>query len=151
MITAVNSRTRPGTEALKCQFVIIAKHPHEICTNYSNPIHHSSTVTCPERKWKLLSHVQHFATHGLYPARLLCPWTSPGKNTGVGSHSPLQGIFSNSGIETRSPTLQADSLLSQPPGKPITCLCYLEIFFCYSPLVPKCSCFCVSLKIWCKC
>ena len=25
--------------------------------------------------------------------RLLCPWNSPGKNTGVGSHSLLQGIF----------------------------------------------------------
>ena len=24
---------------------------------------------------------------------LLCPWTSPGKNTGVGSHPLLQGIF----------------------------------------------------------
>ena len=24
--------------------------------------------------------------HGLYPARLLCPWASPGKNTGVGCH-----------------------------------------------------------------
>ena len=31
--------------------------------------------------------------HGLYPARLLSPWDSPGKNTGRGSHSPLQGIF----------------------------------------------------------
>ena len=28
-------------------------------------------------------------THGLGPARLLCPWDSPGKNTGVGSHSLL--------------------------------------------------------------
>ena len=33
--------------------------------------------------------------HGLQPARLLCPWDSPGKNTGVGSLSLLQGIFSN--------------------------------------------------------
>ena len=24
--------------------------------------------------------------HGLQPARLLCPWDSPGKNTGVGCH-----------------------------------------------------------------
>ena len=24
--------------------------------------------------------------HGQYPARLLSPWTSPGKNTGVGCH-----------------------------------------------------------------
>ena len=31
--------------------------------------------------------------HGLYPARLLWSWNSPGKNTGVGIHSLLQGIF----------------------------------------------------------
>ena len=30
---------------------------------------------------------------GLQRARLLCPWDSPGKNTGVDSHSFLQGIF----------------------------------------------------------
>ena len=34
--------------------------------------------------------------------RLLCPWNSPGKNTGLGSHSFLEGIFltqgSNSGL-----------------------------------------------------
>ena len=31
--------------------------------------------------------------HGLQPTRLLYPWTSLGKDTGVGSHSLLQGIF----------------------------------------------------------
>ena len=30
---------------------------------------------------------------GLWPTRLLCLWNSPGKRTGVGSHSLLQGIF----------------------------------------------------------
>ena len=35
--------------------------------------------------------------YGLYPARLLCPWDSPGKNTGVGCHV-LQGIFLNQGL-----------------------------------------------------
>ena len=35
--------------------------------------------------------------HGLYPARLLWPWNSPGKNNGVGSHSLLQGIFLTQG------------------------------------------------------
>ena len=29
--------------------------------------------------------------HGLQPARLLCPWDSPGKNTGVGCRALLQG------------------------------------------------------------
>ena len=30
--------------------------------------------------------------HGLWPTRLLSPWNSPGKDTGVGSHSRLQGF-----------------------------------------------------------
>ena len=36
--------------------------------------------------------------HRLKPSRLLCPWNSPGKNTGVGSHSLLQGIFLTQGF-----------------------------------------------------
>ena len=35
--------------------------------------------------------------HGLQPTRLFCPWSSPCKNTGVGSHSLLQGIFLTQG------------------------------------------------------
>ena len=42
---------------------------------------------------------------------------SPGKNTGVESHS-LQGNLPNPGIKPRSPALQADFLPSEPPGKP---------------------------------
>ena len=33
----------------------------------------------------------------LQPTRLLCPWDSPGKKTGVGSHPLLQGIFPTQG------------------------------------------------------
>ena len=28
--------------------------------------------------------------HGPWPAKLLCPWDSPGKNTGIGCHFLLQ-------------------------------------------------------------
>ena len=31
--------------------------------------------------------------YGLQPTRLLCPWDTPGKNTGVGCHFLLQGVF----------------------------------------------------------
>ena len=41
--------------------------------------------------------LSNFASHGLQPARLLCPWNSLGKNTGVGCHPPLQGIFLTQG------------------------------------------------------
>ena len=34
-----------------------------------------------------------FQSHDLQPTRLLCPWNFSGNNTGVGSHSLLQGIF----------------------------------------------------------
>ena len=47
---------------------------------------------------------------------------SPGKNTVVGCHALLQGNLPSPRIEPRAPTLQADSLLSEPPGKPV-CVC----------------------------
>ena len=57
-------------------------------------------------------------SHGLKPAKLLCPWNSPDKNTGVGCHSLLQGIFlTDPGIKPGSPALQADSLLSESLDK----------------------------------
>ena len=49
--------------------------------------------------------------HGLQPAMLLCPWDSPDKDTGVGFHFLLQGIFLT---QESNPCLlcwQADSLL----------------------------------------
>ena len=41
--------------------------------------------------------------HGLWLARLLCPLNSPGKNTRVGSHSLLQGIFPTQGLNQGIP------------------------------------------------
>ena len=35
--------------------------------------------------------------HRLQPTRLLCPWDSPGKNTRVGCHALLHGIFLTQG------------------------------------------------------
>jgi len=43
---------------------------------------------------------------------------SPSKNTRVDCHAFLQGIFPPRGIEPKSPALQADSLLTEPPRKP---------------------------------
>ena len=41
-----------------------------------------------------------------------------GNSTGVDCHFLLQGNLPDPGIEPRSPTLQADALPSEPPGKP---------------------------------
>ena len=55
------------------------------------------------------------------PARLLCPWDFPGKNTGVGYRAFLQGIFLTQGL---NPCLlhllhwQVCFLSLVPPGKP---------------------------------
>ena len=46
--------------------------------------------------------------HGLYPARLFCPWNFPGKNTEMGCHFLIQGNFPIPGIKPESsisPTL----------------------------------------------
>ena len=45
---------------------------------------------------QLLTHVQVFCR--LQPARLLCPWDFLGKNSGVGCHFLLQGIFLTRGL-----------------------------------------------------
>ena len=58
-------------------------------------------------------------SHGLQPNRLLCPWNSPGKNTGVGYHSLLQGIFLTLFIEPMSlvsPALASKFYTTVPPG-----------------------------------
>ena len=52
---------------------------------------------------------------GLQPTRLLCPWDSPGKNTGVGCHSLLQGILQTQG--SNQGLLHFRQILSEPPGK----------------------------------
>ena len=53
----------------------------------------------------------------LQPARLLCPWNSPGQNIGVGSPSLLQGIFTQ---ELNPGLLHCRCILipSDPPGRP---------------------------------
>ena len=46
---------------------------------------------------EMLGRVWLFATLQTVTCQLLCPWNSPGKNTGVGSHSLLQGTFPTQG------------------------------------------------------
>ena len=55
---------------------------------------------------------------GLKLARLLCPWDSPGKYTGVGLPFPSPGDLCNPGIEPVSLALKMDSLITELPGKP---------------------------------
>ena len=56
--------------------------------------------------------------YGLQPARLLCPWGFSKQEYWSEQLFPSPGDLPNPGIEPSSPTLQADSLPSEPPGKP---------------------------------
>ena len=59
--------------------------------------------------------------HGLWPARLLCSWNFPGKNTGVGCRFLLQWIFQTQGLNLHLLCLlhwQADSLPLHHLGNP---------------------------------
>ena len=47
----------------------------------------------------LLSCVQLFVTSWTVAHQFLCPWNSPGKNIGMGSHSLLQEIFLTQGLD----------------------------------------------------
>ena len=107
------------------------------------PYHYEALVLRLVRegyKWKI-NYVEHvckvswfssvwfFATLCTVATRLLCPWDSPGKNTGGGCHALLQGIFPTQGSNPGLLRLfhwQADSIPQAPPGKPIythVCIC----------------------------
>ena len=68
---------------------------------------------------------------GLWPARLLCPWDSPGKNPGMGCHFPCKGIFPTQGMNLSLSHLPASAsrfLTTVPPGKPLDCFKYMFLF-----------------------
>ena len=78
---------------------------------------HQAQPLFPQR-WQVLSRVWFSATPRTVAARLLCPWDSSGKNTGVGCHALLQGIFPTQGLNLGLLYLlhrQADSLPLAPP------------------------------------
>ena len=57
-------------------------------------------------------------SHSVVSKSVTIGWNSPGQNTGVGSLSLLQEIFPTQGSNAGSLALQADSLQSEPQGKP---------------------------------
>ena len=56
--------------------------------------------------------------HGLKPARLLCPWDFPGKNTGVGCHFLFQGIFPTHKLNPSLFAIAREFFTTESPGKP---------------------------------
>ena len=66
----------------------------------------------------------------LQPSRLLCPRDSSDKNTGVGCHALLQGIFLTLGSNLHLLHWQAGSLPLAPPGKPRSLLVIIYMCVC---------------------
>ena len=77
---------------------------------------------------ELLSWPSSLRPHGLYPSpphpqpQLLCPGGFSGQEYWSGLPCLLPGDLPNPGMNPRSLTLQTDSFLSEPPGKPYTFL-----------------------------
>ena len=68
---------------------------------------------------QLLNCVQLFATPWSVAPRPNHLWEFSREEHWSGFPCPAPGDLPNPGIDTRSPTLQEDSLLSEPTGKPI--------------------------------
>ena len=82
-----------------------------------NPVWLVSPCTCAE----LLSPIWLFVTLWTMTCHDLCPWDSPGTNTGVGRHALLQGIFLTQGWEPTSlrfPALANGFFNIRASGKP---------------------------------
>ena len=78
---------------------------------------------------QVLSCVQPFVSYGLWPARLLCPWDSPGNNTWVDCHTHLQGLFLTQG------------------SNPVSCVsCIAVVFFTTEP--PRLNPVSYQHKVW---
>ena len=94
---------------LKCLFCELIPHPggkliflHSFCI----PV-------CRDANRCVLSHcscVWLFATSWTVAAGFLCPWDSPVKNTGVGCHALLQGIFPTQAEGIEPPSLMSPAL-----------------------------------------
>ena len=67
----------------------------------------------------VLSQVWLFATLCAVALQILCPWDSPGKNTGLGCHFLLQRIFPAQGLNPGLLHWQAGSSPTALAGKPI--------------------------------
>ena len=77
---------------------------------------HLPSIRWKKKKWKLLGCFR--LCDPMDPTRLLCPWDFPGKNTGVGCHSLLQGIFSNQGSNLGLPHCRQSLYLVSDQGSP---------------------------------
>ena len=124
---------------------------------------------------QMLSHVLLFATPWTVPTRILCPWGSPLKNTGVGCHFPPPWDLPDPRIESTSPAL-AGRLFTPSSTWEVTihairyqrlmrwyqnCWLHLQVVSCLSllvffdekkstPATSKNICLCLVSRLYCQ-
>ena len=87
----IGSRTQNGADTLEDSLTVPQRVKHKVTLGPSN-----STLRCV-----LLTHfscAQLFVTLWTIATRLLCPWDSPGQNTGVGCRALPEGFIPYSQI-----------------------------------------------------
>ena len=87
------------------------------CAGLAAPWHEGSYIL---EKWKLVTQsCPNLRLHGLRPVLLLCAMEFSRQEYWGGLPFPSPGDHPNLGIEPGSPALEADSLPTEPPGKPL--------------------------------
>ena len=92
----------------------------KLLTTLRNRIWHRDAMRFP-KKVKSLSRVWLFATPWTVAHQALPSMGFSRQEYWSGLPFPSPGDHPNPGIEPRSPTLEADALISEPPGKPKLC------------------------------
>ena len=122
-----------------CVYVCVCVCVYLVFIHYS---WHRAPKTLVKWKGNLLSHVWLIAIPWTLFHQVLCPWNSPGKNTGVGSHSLPQGIFPNQGSNPGLPHCrQILYHLSHRESQNSCNFLGFFIIFCYD------ICFCSQLPL----
>ena len=88
ILGAQNSQNNLGTKLEDLYFQI-----SNITVRLQQSIYYSTRIKVNVCMPSHFSCVPRFVTLWTVALRLLCPWDSPGKNTGMGCHALLQGIF----------------------------------------------------------
>ena len=93
--TLLSAARQPGWRgAGESGCVCVCLSPFAVCPGLSQPWQSATRKRGSDSRSVVSDSLR---CHGLQPARLLCPWDSPGRNTGVGCHALLQGIFPTQG------------------------------------------------------
>ena len=142
--THTHTHTHTHTNALTTLYILSYCHPlhHSYAQSHTDSCHshgnacisHTCIITYTiVLNVKSLSYVQLFATPWTVTYQVPLSIGFSRQEYWSGLPFPPPGDLPNPGVEPRSPTLQADALLSEPPGKPHTIVYRLQshTFVCF--------------------